>query len=399
MKEIKKICFVTAGCYPVPNVKGGAIEHLITLLCQCNEEKQNFDFTVITHSNANAQILQNNYTHTRFINIDTLGEFVYRMIWKVRGLLRYFSSRSFCTLHIYEHRVNKYLTRNATEFDLIIAEGCDPALLTSIARKHGKEKICLHLHAAMKANKQTDATYGHLFAVSEYVRKNYLSTSTLPHYQSAILFNGINLAGFQKSLSHEEKAQYRTRLGFTTDDFILIFCGRIIPEKGLKELIQTVLSITNKPIKLLIVGTSNFASGDKGGYPQEVKELASQHSDQIKFTGFVDNKQLYKYYKTADIGVVPSICEDACPLVLPEMLSCGLPTIATLSGGIPEIGTKDTTLFVDKDKDIILNIRKAIMQLYENPALRNQMRQAALKRSEKFDKATFYESFCGLINQ
>ena len=56
----------------------------------------------------------------------------------------------------------------------------------------------------------------------------------------SVLKNMIDLSKFAKNIHHEEKTQIRRNLGFSLDDFVIIYCGRIIEVKGVKELIRCV---------------------------------------------------------------------------------------------------------------------------------------------------------------
>ena len=51
-------------------------------------------------------------------------------------------------------------------------------------------------------------------------------------------------------------------------------------------------------------------------------------------------------------------------LSLIHILASGIPTIATRSGGMVEEGTSATTLFINREYDLVNNIRRAIMELY-----------------------------------
>lgn len=79
-----------------------------------------------------------------------------------------------------------------------------------------------------------------------------------------------------------------------------------------------------------------------------------------------------------------------------EMITSGLPTIATAAGGMVEIGNKDCTIFVDLD-NMVDDISKAIKDLYGNYDKLEIMSQAAKLRSLDFNKERFYNDFCKTI--
>ena len=397
--KVLQVCLVSNGALPIPDVKGGAIERLITMLIEDNEQYQNVEFTVITCKNHKAELLQSKFKYTKFINIRTYGTLYNKLAWKLRGLMRRLTNKEFYQFNAFERKAERYLLQYGIKFNYIISEGSDPHMMRNVAKKYGSQKLILHLHCHMIANPQYDKIYGNIWGVSSFVVKQYEKNSTLPKEAFQVLFNGIDLNRFKKEISPEERLQLRHKLGFTKNDFIIIFCGRIIKEKGVKELIQAILNIEESTIKLLIVGSSNFKQSNSGVYVNDITNLINSAEDRIKFTGFIDNADVYKYYKIADIGINPSLVEDACPLVLFEMLACGLPTIATLSGGMPEIGNPQTTIYIHKDERMITELEQSIMQLYLNHTKRLIMSKASIQQSEKYSRQKFYEDFCQLISK
>lgn len=396
---MKRICFVTSGSLPVPAVKGGAVEQLVQQLCEDNECTPRFEITCITKYNSEAIENQKDFYHTRFVNIKTRGKLYYWVTRKLHGLMYHVAGIDNPLVYIYEWRANKYLLSHALDFDMVIAEACDMMLLKSLSKKIGRERICLHLHGPFRSTPQYDRVFGNLLAVSNYIRENYISTpNSLPADRALTLMNGIDVNRFSKELSDAERVEMRKVIGLGKDDFVVVFCGRIIKEKGVKQLMEAVLGIPNTQVKLLIIGASNFGNGNKGMYPQEVSDLATRLSGRIFFTGFVKNENLWKYYKLADVGVVPSLWTEPFCLVLLEMMASGLPTIATRMGGIPEIATSETTIFVENNSCIVDSIREAILNLHSLPNKRKEMSQAAVKRSLQFDRSKYFETFCQQVN-
>lgn len=69
--------------------------------------------------------------------------------------------------------------------------------------------------------------------------------------------------------------------------------------------------------------------------------------DNIRFLDFVPNNELPRYYSIADIGIYPSIGDEAFGISIAEAMACGKPVIASYIGGIPEVvGTEGSCGFL-----------------------------------------------------
>ena len=203
---------------------------------------------------------------------------------------------------------------------------------------------------------------------------------------------------FSRTVSEAQKSSIRKKLGISEEDFVVLFAGRIQGEKGVLELMQAVLSIKDKHTKLLIIGGANSGKRTFSLYERKVKKLAGQNRDRILFTGYVDNAQVYQYASVANVQCVPSLCEEAAPLVVLEAMAEGLPLIVTKSGGIPEYVGSDAALFVERDH-IVENLQKAICYMKEHPEVRGQMSEAAKKQSKQYDESIYYKNFAQLMNK
>ena len=142
-----------------------------------------------------------------------------------------------------------------------------------------------------------------------------LSPSTqryfLDHYHRRTCFipNGVSRP------QRREASAIKSSLGLEKDSYIL-FLGRIVPEKGIRYLIEAYRAVrTDK--RLVIAG----ASSDTDRFVSEMRALASGDS-RILFTGYVENAVLEELYSNAYIYVLPSDLE-GMPLSLLEAMSYG----------------------------------------------------------------------------
>ncbi len=121
--------------------------------------------------------------------------------------------------------------------------------------------------------------------------------------------NGVNRPEIREAELIKEK------FGLDKDEYIL-FLGRIVPEKGLRYLIEAFKGIrTDK--KLVIAG----GASDTEDFMNEIKELA-KGDNRIIFTGFVAGKMLEELYSNAYVYCLPSDLE-GMPLSLLEAMSYG----------------------------------------------------------------------------
>ena len=397
---MKKVCIITIGEYPIPDVKGGAVERLITMIVEDNEQNPRFEFTVLTCKNADAIEQQKRFKYTTFVNIPAYaGE---RVVFWSRRIHNIFNHR----LHITNDVVwvkwlmspfNRYVFKNRNRFDLFVTEGATTDFCCTASRFVDRNKMTMHLHVNTIANRLFERTFGNVVAVSDFIMNQYREKSNLPTRRTATIFNGIATENFMREVSEQERTALRAKLGLAKDDFVVIFCGRIAKTKGVKEAITAITSIADRNIKLLIMGASNFGKGNFGNYAREIDELVRKHSNRVMFTGYVNNDELYKYHKIADVGIIPSTYNDPCPLSMFELITSGLPTIATRAGGMTEIGTSETTMYISIE-NMVEDIKNSVLTLYDNKLLRQRMSAAALRRAEYFNRNRFFNDFCNVID-
>lgn len=145
-----------------------------------------------------------------------------------------------------------------------------------------------------------------IIVLSENVQKYFKET-----YGRETIFipNGVNYPELRNLEVISKK------YSLNKDDYIL-FLGRLVPEKGIKYLIQAFKDVkTNK--KLVIAG----GSSDTNEFVKELKELAEEDK-RIIFTGFVQGKELEELYSNAYLYCLPSDLE-GMPLSLLEAMSYG----------------------------------------------------------------------------
>lgn len=160
--------------------------------------------------------------------------------------------------------------------------------------------------------------------------------------------NGIDTKHkFNPSLiSDDERQLIKANLGFSDNDFVVGFCGRIVRDKGITELTKAIEILSSrhpeKSIKLLVIG----AFEKRDAVPNETADFL-QNSPLVKFTGRVPFGEIQKYYTPMDVIVLPSYRE-GFGLVTVEAGAMGVPAIVSRSTGcIDSIVEGETGLYAD----------------------------------------------------
>jgi len=159
----------------------------------------------------------------------------------------------------------------------------------------------------------------------------------------------------------------RSRFGLEGQDYIL-FLGRLVPEKGLRYLIEAFRQVkTDK--KLVIAG----GSSDTDDFTRELHSMA-RGDDRILFTGFVQGQLLEELYSNAYVYTLPSDLE-GMPLSLLEAMSYGN---CCLVSDIPECADVVADKGVLFRRSDVQDLREKLQFLCSNgAAVENCKEQAA----------------------
>ena len=109
-----------------------------------------------------------------------------------------------------------------------------------------------------------------------------------------------------------------------------IYVGRLIPLKGLMQLLRAWKDAALTDATLMLVG--------EGQQQEEIESYIRQNNiTNVKLTGAVNYDDLGPYYKAADCFIIPTL-EDNWSLVVPEAMASGLPIACSIYNGChPEL--------------------------------------------------------------
>ena len=115
----------------------------------------------------------------------------------------------------------------------------------------------------------------------------------------------------------------------------------------------------------------------------------AKNDTRIKFTGYIDNDEIYKYYQLADVQVIPTITEEAAGLVAIEGMLSALPIIATNSGGMPEYLNKECAIIVEKGDKLKADLINSMSTLAMNREIRKKMSIESSKSARQYTQSKY----------
>lgn len=380
---------------PVPAVQGGAVENLIDFYLEYNEQHRLHDITVfsIWHPDVMEHpALKSNVNH--YIYIKTNGWWA-----KIRKKLYQRTHHEvFYSYHIGFYFEEAYKILKKTEYDCIVIENRPGYAYILSAR--GYNNLVLHLHndrlyKGKKYGRELFDCFKKIITVSDFIKQRVQTLGAEDKIKT--VHNGIDLDRFSLNVSNSEINRHK--LGFSDNDFIIVFSGRINKDKGVKELIEAMIINKDKAkIKLLILGSSFYGKETKDNeFIRSLRVKTQEIANDITFTGFIPYSLIPDFLRIADIAVLPSIWEEPFGLTIAEAQAVGLPIITTKCGGIPEVATYQNAILLDTDDNLIANLASAILELYQHPEKRKEMSKKSIERSKLFDKNTYAREFFDAI--
>jgi len=209
--------------------------------------------------------------------------------------------------------------------------------------------------------------------VSVVARQSYFHALGLGVDPALLSFepNGVDTTQF-KPRERAMGEPLRERLGLAPDVPLAGFVGRLSPEKGPEVFVRAGLMLKARlpEAQLVLVG--------EGPMHEELLGLVKRYGlqGQVHLAGVCHD--MPALYGELDVMVCCSHTE-AMPLALLEAMACGLPTVATRVGGVPDIVEHGHTGYLVGPGDFD-DISRCCAQLLADTALRRRMGEQARER-------------------
>jgi glycosyltransferase involved in cell wall biosynthesis len=203
-----------------------------------------------------------------------------------------------------------------------------------------------------------------VFAVSHGLRK--LAQESFPDVSVGVIHNGVDVID-PAALDGRTQEDFRLRL---------VCVSRLIPRKGVADLLQALTLIRNVDCELTVVG--------EGPIEAELEALAAELgiSERVRFVGYKSAEDVKQYYIDTDAFILPTR-SDAFANVILEAMAAALPVIATDVGGVAEA-------VVDGETGVVVEPRQpdqlaaAIQLLADDRSLAERLGRSGRDRVRRF---------------
>ena len=296
-------------------------------------------------------------------------------------------SGSFPEPYAFGKRVNIYLDKTSTDYDLIhdnqslcyelIDIQKEIPLVTTIhhpitrdrrlaleAAATWKERLSINRwHSFLRMQKKVAPQLNRIVCPSNQSKADVIEELKVNEENVDVVLNGIDLDSFNRD-ERVEKKPYR----------IITTASADVPLKGLKFLIEAMTEIIEEipEAHLMVLGTAK----KEGDIAKQISRLNLE--EKISFRSGLSQSEVVSLYLSSHICVIPSLYE-GFGFGAGEAMACGLPLISTQSGGLKEVIGQDAVIIEAGSSKAIV---KEVKDLFSNKEKQLALSRAGRKRME-----------------
>ena len=297
-------------------------------------------------------------------------------------------SGSFPEPYAFGKRVNIYLDKTSTDYDLIhdnqslcyelINIQKEIPLVTTIhhpitrdrrlaleAAATWKERLSINRwHSFLRMQKKVAPQLNRIVCPSNQSKADVIEELKVNEENIDVVLNGIDLDSFTRDERVEQKP-YR----------IITTASADVPLKGLKFLIEAMTEIIEEipEAHLMVLGRAK----EKGDIAKLISRLNLE--EKISFRSGLSQSEVVSLYSSSHICVIPSLYV-GFGFGAGEAMACGLPLISTQSGGLKEVIGQEAVIIEAASSEAII---KAVKDLFSNKEKQLALSRAGRKRMEK----------------
>ncbi len=218
--------------------------------------------------------------------------------------------------------------------------------------------------------------YRHADAVVVYGEhvKRYLLSQGVAENKIFVAPHAVDNPKYSKEVSEGERQQLRNKLGIGPDQRVVLYVGRLEPNKGLQYLVDAFQRLKADNVILLFAGEG----AEKHRLQERIAEL--EMTQKVRFANYVPPEETLPYYALAYVLVLPSITttigKETWGLVVNEAMNQGCPVVTTdavgaAAGGLVQDGINGLVV-PERDPEAL---KAALQRLLDQPDQRLRMSQ------------------------
>ncbi|MEI8194433.1 MAG: glycosyltransferase family 4 protein [Phycisphaerae bacterium] len=264
----------------------------------------------------------------------------------------------------------------------------DPEMAIYLRCRFPDATIVHHFHNHLDCKPKFRTLLAHtplvLTAVSRFTADWVEHYYGLPAGSVRVIYNGVDAARFSPAV--QEPA----------GPCILNFVGRTGREKGPDLLLKAALKLARRTQEfgVQVVGANHWGRLEMDDYQRELQALVHElgtHGIQVNSLGHVARAQMPEAIRAAHIQVVPARWDEPFGLTTVEGMACGLATVASRTGGTPEIIGDSGLLF---ERDSADDLAAQLEPLLQDRGLRRRYALLARQRALDF---SWQRTWAGLL--
>ena len=195
-----------------------------------------------------------------------------------------------------------------------------------------------------------------------------------------VIPNGIDLDKFSiENINKKELEKIKKQYGIKDTDFVIMYVGRLGPEKNITFLARAQKQIVkkHKNCKLVIVG--------EGPMKNELEKITSSIRENVIFTGKIPQSDIQYYYRLADVFATASKFETQGLTVI-EALASGVCALCILDDSFKDALIDNVNgNFFETEKEYVDLVDK----LMTDEKLLNKYKKNAIKTANEHSYLTF----------
>lgn len=392
-----KIAIISSMGLPVPAVQGGAVEQLTTDLIENNEKNNEIKIDLYTVYDKKIKDYKFNNTEIFYKQKKKIHFFLEKVI---NYLLRKFKIHFIFKFEWLEAALNV----SRKKYDYILIEN-NMYLYKYVYKfyKHKETKFIYHMHNDINNDDKTPLNYKFIestaykiLVVSEFLKKRLNKVKKTDKIE--VLLNCIDLSKFNRPLNSKYIKEFKERYHLNEKQFIFLYLGRMVEEKGVLESVKAFNKLNNKNARILLVGEKLSFQNE---FHKKVLEEASKNENCI-ICDQIENERVPEIMEMVDVVLIPTKCEEAFGMVGLEAICSKKIVIANESGGLTEV--LDDMAILIKNRDLEIQLYKNMKKIMEDKQLRKKIienietKTNEKKYFEKYDKDNYLNNLLKKID-